>query len=130
MSAGFGVRFGESQRYVMRSDVRPIQRSLEDAADDVFGARNCSVITGEKQPVAIRMYGDVERGLDRREIAVELSEEADAVGKFREIDRSLGAQLQWYSSRKARGLPSTSAATIARTIARRLPKSRDGAARS
>ena len=69
------------------------------------------------------MDRDIERGFDRGEVAIVLSKEPHAVRKLSEIYRALSGQALQYSSLKARGFPSTSAAMTARTISRRSAKS-------
>ncbi len=70
------------------------------------------------------MNRNVERGFDRREIAIVLSKETKSVGKLTEVDGSLRGQPFSYSSRSARGFPRTSEAMMARTISRLVAKSR------
>jgi len=104
--------------------VRAADGRLEHASDDLLGARHRGLFTGEQQTIAVRVNGNAERGLQRRKVAVVLSEEANAIGKLAEIYETLRGQRNGYSSRRARGFPRTSAAIIARTTSLRPARRR------
>ncbi len=76
----FRAGVGERERDVVGRDVRAADRSFQHAPHHLFGARDGGVVAAEEQLVAVRAHRNVERGLERREIPIVLSEESHAVG--------------------------------------------------
>lgn len=74
-------RIRNGERNVIGRDLRTFDRSIEHPANGVLGARDILLQAGKQQAVSIGTHSHVETLLERREVLIELSEEADVVGE-------------------------------------------------